>query len=54
MLALSDASRYFLYRRSTDMRKSFYTLAALVQQQMQGDPLSGDIFIFFQPQAKPG
>jgi transposase len=28
------------------MRKSFYSLASLVQEQMQTDPLSGDIFIF--------
>lgn len=28
------------------MRKSFYTLASIVQQEMQGNPLSGDIFIF--------
>jgi transposase len=46
MLALSDAQRYFLYRHAADMRKSFYTLASIVQQEMQGDPLSGDIFIF--------
>ena len=46
MLALSDATRYFLYRPPADMRKSFYTLAALVREQMQGDALSGDIFIF--------
>jgi transposase len=46
MLALSDHCRYFLYRPATDMRKSFYSLAALVREQMQGDPLSGDIFIF--------
>jgi transposase len=46
MLALSDSSRYFLYRPPADMRKSFYSLAALVREQMQGDPLSGDIFIF--------
>ena len=46
MLVLSDARRYFLYSRSADMRKSFYTLANIVQQEMQGDPLSGDIFIF--------
>jgi transposase len=46
MLALSDAQRYFLYRHAADMRKSFYTLASMVQQEMQGDPLSGDIFIF--------
>jgi transposase len=46
MLALSDARRYFLYRHPADMRKSFYTLASLVSEEMQGTPLSGDIFIF--------
>jgi transposase len=46
MLALSDHCRYFLYRPPADMRKSFYSLAALVREQMQRDPLSGDIFIF--------
>jgi transposase len=46
MLALSDHYRYFLYHSPCDMRKSFYSLAALVREQMQGDPLSGDIFIF--------
>ena len=46
MLALSDAQRYFLYRHAADMRKSFYTLASMVRQEMQHDPLSGDVFIF--------
>src|SRR5215210_8781522 len=46
MLALSDAQRYFLYRHAADMRKSFYTIASLLQQEMQGNALSGDIFIF--------
>jgi transposase len=46
MLALSDTQRYFLYRHVADMRKSFYSLASIVQQQMQGNALSGDIFIF--------
>lgn len=46
MLSLQDSSKYFLYRHPADMRKSFYSLASLVREQMQGDPLSGDIFIF--------
>lgn len=46
MLSISDARRYFLCRHSTDMRKSFYSLANLVREEMEGDPLSGDIFIF--------
>jgi transposase len=46
MLALSDSCRYYLYRPACDMRKGFYTLAALVREHLQGNPLSGDIFIF--------
>ena len=46
MLALSDAFRYFLYAKPADMRKSFYSLAALVREELHRDPLSGDIFIF--------
>lgn len=46
MLSLSDSNRYFLYRHHADMRKSFYSLASLIREQMQGDPMGGDIFIF--------
>lgn len=46
MLALSDAFRYFLYASPCDMRKSFYSLASLVREELHQDPLSGDIFIF--------
>src|SRR5215210_5411281 len=46
MLALSATTRYFLYRPPADMRKSFYSLASIVREQMQTDALSGDIFIF--------
>lgn len=47
MLAFSSASRYFLYRQHADMRKGFDGLSGLVRQELQKDPLSGDIFIFF-------
>jgi len=46
MLSLQDTCNFFLYRHPADMRKSFYSLASLVKEQMQGNPLSGDIFIF--------
>lgn len=46
MVALQDTSNYYLYRHPADMRKSFYSLASLVREQMQADPMSGDIFIF--------
>jgi transposase len=47
MLTLSDARRYFLYRKQADMRKGFDGLCGLVRQELAKDPLSGDIFIFF-------
>ena len=47
MLTLSVGSRYFLYRQSCDMRKSFDSLSGLVRTQVGEDPLNGDVFIFF-------
>lgn len=46
MLSLSSGSRYFLYQQPCDMRCGVYSLAGLVQNQLQMNPLSGDIFIF--------
>lgn len=46
MLSLSLPGRVFLCTVPTDMRKSFDSLAALVQQQLGQDPLSGDLFVF--------
>lgn len=47
MLTLSAAYRYFLYREKTDMRKGMDGLSGLVREGMKRDPLSGEIFIFF-------
>ena len=46
MLSLGPSQRYFLYRQATDMRKGFDGLSGLVLSQMNGDPLSGDVFVF--------
>jgi len=46
MLSLSLPGRVFLCRLPTDMRKSFDSLAGLVQTQLGQDPLSGDLFLF--------
>src|SRR5436309_12998199 len=46
MLSLSLPGRVFLCTLPTDMRKSFDSLAALVQQELGQDPLSGDLFVF--------
>lgn len=46
MLSLSLPGRIFVCTLPTDMRKSFDTLAALVQTHLDQDPLSGDLFVF--------
>jgi transposase len=46
VLNLTDGRRIFLARAVTDMRKSFDTLAALVQYQLGRDPFAGDVFVF--------
>jgi transposase len=46
MLSLPPTVRIWLSAQPADLRKSFDGLAALVQQGLQGDPLSGDIFVF--------
>lgn len=46
MLALSHICRYFLYRSPCDMRFGIYSLAGLVRNELDQDPLSGDVFVF--------
>jgi transposase len=45
MLNLATA-KIWLAVEPTDMRKSFDTLAVLVREHLQGDPLSGQWFVF--------
>jgi len=46
MIALAPQTRVFLYRRPTDMRKSFHGLIALTEAELKQDPLSGSLFVF--------
>ena len=46
MIHISDKCRYLLYNGNTDMRKSFFGLAAIVKYNMKCDVLNGDIYIF--------
>ena len=46
MIALPPNSRVWLAAGSTDMRKGFDGLAALVQLQLAEDPFSGQLFVF--------
>lgn len=38
--------KIWLYTRPTDMRKSFDGLCALIKQQLNANPLSGELFVF--------
>jgi transposase len=46
MLSLPPTVRIWLAAEPVDLRKSFDGLAALVQEGLRGDPLSGNIFVF--------
>ena len=46
MLSLSSSCRYYLYQGQTDMRKGFNGLSGIVRNNLNQDPLSGDVFIF--------
>lgn len=46
MVSWPTSVRIWLATRATDLRKSFDSLAELVRQQLQGDPLSGQLFVF--------
>ena len=46
MLSLPPSVRLFIARGATDMRKSFDTLAALVIEVIDEDPMSGHLFLF--------
>jgi len=46
MLSLPSAVRIWLSADPVDLRKSFDGLAALVREGLQGNPLSGDVFVF--------
>ncbi len=46
MLSLPTSVRIWLATGPTDLRKSFDSLAEVVRQHLQGDPLSGQLFVF--------
>lgn len=46
MLALTAATRIYLYRTACDMRKSFDGLCGLIRLELHQDPLSGSLFVF--------
>ena len=46
MFSLSSNLRYHLFSQATDMRKSFDGLSGIICNELNGNPCSGDVFIF--------
>ncbi|CAN5484816.1 IS66 family insertion sequence element accessory protein TnpB [soil metagenome] len=46
MLSLPPTAKIFLCTAPADMRKSFDGLCGLIRTWLQGDPLSGEVFVF--------
>jgi len=47
MLSLNNQQRYFLFRDVVDMRKGIDGLSGLVRDHLKLNPLSGDVYLFF-------
>lgn len=50
LLSLSSSRNYYLFNGVTDMKKTFNGLTVLIRTELQSNPLSGDVFIFFNRQ----
>lgn len=46
MFALSSMHRFEFYNKPCDMRKGFDSLCGLVRNELLGDPINGDVFVF--------
>ncbi|HMU03245.1 MAG TPA: IS66 family insertion sequence element accessory protein TnpB [Saprospiraceae bacterium] len=47
MLGFGSHQRYYIYKGSVDMRKGYYGLSGLVRNELGSDPMSGDVYVFF-------
>lgn len=47
MLSITRFHRCYLYRGDTDMRKGIDSLCGLVRNELNKDPLSGELYVFF-------
>lgn len=47
MLALNNQQPYFLFKDVVDFRKDIDGLSGLVRDHLKLNPLSGDVYLFF-------
>jgi transposase len=47
MLSITRFHRCYLYRGHTDMRKGVDSLCGLIRNELNKDPMSGEIYVFF-------
>lgn len=46
LINLGDQRKYHLYRKETDMRKGFDSLCGIIRNELNGQLMNGDAFIF--------
>ena len=42
----ASLARVYLYRQAVDFRKSHWGLSAIVEQELDRDPFSGELYVF--------
>jgi transposase len=47
MLGFGAHQRFYIYNTPADFRKGAYGLSGIVRNEMGRDPLSGDVYVFF-------
>ena len=47
MMLIPEGGKIYLASTYVDLRKSYQTLGMHVQQVLKGNPLSGDLFVFY-------
>lgn len=47
MLGFNSTQKYYIYTLPTDLRKGYNGLSGIVRNEMDSNPMSGDVYVFF-------